>query len=212
MSIQDSPEPRTVTHSEIRTTNPVFHVVEEEFEFGDSTLTRMYAKHLSAVAVVAVDTEDRVLLINQYRHPVRSMLWEIPAGLLDDDGETMLTAAQRELHEEADLTASRWRTLVDFYPTPGMSDEGIRVHLAEGLTPVPEDQRHVREAEESEIAFAWVPLEEAVEAVLAGRVHNGCAVTGILALHAARRSSSAPRDAHAPWPSHPRGFAADSAD
>ena len=208
MSIQDSPAEQPVVRSATQVASSVFDVVEEEFSFADTTLTRMYAKHLSAVAVVAVDEEDRVLMINQYRHPVRSRMWEFPAGVLDDAQETMQEAAARELHEEADLTAETWSTLVDFHPSPGMSDEGIRIYLAQGVSEVPEAQRHTREAEEADIVSQWVPLQDAVQAVLAGEVHNGVAVVGILALNALRSGTTSlqPRDVKAPWANHPRGF------
>lgn len=206
MSIEDSPAEHPVISSRTKSSSPVFRIVEEKFQFRNETLTRAYAKHLSAVAVVALNDQSQIRMIRQYRHPVRSMLWEIPAGLLDTEGETMVEAAQRELHEEADLTAQRWTTLVDFFPTPGMSDEGARIYLAEGLTAVPHSEQYIREAEESEIIAQWVPLRDAVHAVLNGHVHNGVAVAGILALHATISSDARPRDTHAPWKQHPRGI------
>lgn len=206
MSIQDSPADLPVQSSEKVLTTPIFDAVEDTFAFGErgETLRRVYLKHLSAVAVLAVDEQDRVLLINQYRHPVRMKLWEVPAGLLDVDGEPMLEAAQRELAEEADLQAQTWSTLLDFYTTPGANNEAIRIYLAEGLTEVPEAERHIREAEEAEITTAWLPLSEAVQAVLSGRIHNPSAANGILALHAVRTGAGELRDARAHWEDHPR--------
>lgn len=206
MSIQDSPADLPVQSSERVLSTPIFNAVEDTFTFGErgETLRRVYLKHLSAVAVLAVDEQDRVLLINQYRHPVRMKLWEIPAGLLDVDGEPMLEAAQRELAEEADLQAQTWHTLLDFYTTPGANNEAIRIYLAQGLTEVPEAERHLREAEEAEITTAWVPLAEAVQAVLSGRIHNPSAANGILALHAVRTGAGELREARAPWADHPR--------
>ena len=206
MSIQDSPADLPVQSSEKVLTTPIFDAVKDSFTFGErgETLRRVYIKHLSAVAVLAVDEQDRVLLINQYRHPVRMKLWEIPAGLLDVDGEPMLEGAQRELAEEADLQAQTWSTLLDFYTTPGANNEAIRIYLAEGLTEVPEAERHVREAEEAEITTAWLPLSEAVQAVLSGQIHNPSAANGILALHAVRTGAGELRDARAPWEDHPR--------
>jgi len=206
MSIQDSPADLPVQSSEKVLTTPIFDAVKDSFTFGErgETLRRVYLKHLSAVAVLAVDEQDQVLLINQYRHPVRMKLWEIPAGLLDVDGEPMLEGAQRELAEEADLQAQTWSTLLDFYTTPGANNEAIRIYLAEGLTEVPEAERHVREAEEAEITTAWLPLSEAVQAVLSGQIHNPSAANGILALHAVRTGAGELRDARAPWEDHPR--------
>ncbi|TLP98585.1 NUDIX hydrolase [Nesterenkonia salmonea] len=208
MNLSDSPAEHPVTLSGVLLSTPVFNVAEERFRFGESgeELTRVFITHPGAVAVVAVDAEDRVLLIKQYRHPVRMDLWEIPAGLLDVEGEPMLTAAQRELAEETDLTAASWHTLVDFYTTPGAQNEAIRVYLAEGLTELPHAERHVREAEEAEMEFAWVDLADAVEAALSGHLHNPSAIIGILALYAVRSGSGRLRDAEACWDHHPRGL------
>lgn len=209
MAIHDSPARQPVDHAVTHHQARLFTLVEEQFRFGEEQqmLSRAYFKHFGAVAVLPVDDQDRVLLIRQYRHPVRMQLWEVPAGLLDTDGETLLDTAQRELLEEADLRAETWHTLVDYYTSPGASDEGIRVYLAQDLTSIPEAELHTRQAEESEIVPTWVPLDEAVTAVLTGQIHNPSAVVGILALHAVRTGAGELRDARAPWPDQPRGIA-----
>lgn len=209
MQIQDTAADFPLIASTQRHSASVFDVVEERFLLGQDgqELTRAYMKHMSAVAVLALDENDRVLLIRQYRHPVRMYLWEIPAGLLDSEGESMLSSAKRELAEEADLEAETWHTLVDFYTTPGASNEAIRIYLAEDISKVPAEQRHLREAEEAEIVPTWVPLTEAVMLALSGRIHNPTAVTGVLALHAVRTGAASLRDARTPWPDHPRGIA-----
>ena len=209
MDLHDSPAQQPVDTAKVHHDARLFTLVEETFRFGTAgeNLSRAYFKHLGAVAVLPVDDQDRVLLIRQYRHPVRMHLWETPAGLLDVDGEPMLETAQRELREEADFQAQTWHTLVDYYTSPGASDEGIRVYLAQELRPVPEAELHTREAEEAEIAPVWIPLHEAVTAVLTGRIHNPSAVVGILALHAVRTGAGELRDARAPWPDQPRGIA-----
>lgn len=209
MTVRDSPAQQPVDESVVHHEARLFTLVEEEFRFGaaEQRLQRAYFKHLGAVAVLPVDQQDRVLLIRQYRHPVRMHLWEVPAGLLDIDGEPMLETAQRELREEADLHAETWHTLVDYYTSPGASDEGIRIYLAQGVSSVPDSQLHVREAEEAEITPVWLSLREAVAAVLAGEIHNPSAVVGILALHAVRTGAGSLRDARAPWPDQPRGIA-----
>lgn len=209
MDFRDSPAQQTVDESVVHHQARLFTLVEEEFRFGAAAqpLRRAYFKHLGAVAVLPVDEQDRVLLIQQYRHPVRMRLWEVPAGLLDVDGEPMLETAVRELREEADLQAETWHTLVDYYTSPGASDEGIRVYLAQHLSPVPEAELHTREGEEAEISPVWVPLPEAVTAVLSGRIHNPSAVVAILALHAVRTGAGELRDARAPWADQPRGIA-----
>ncbi len=123
-----------------------------------------------AVAVLAIDDQDRVLLINQYRHPIRSRDWEIPAGLLDVEGESPLLAAQRELAEEADLVAAEWSDPITFHTSPGGSDEVIHLFEARGLSAAAEV--HDRTDEEAEIVLRWVSLDEAVEAVLDGRLQQ----------------------------------------
>lgn len=208
MPIHDSPAEHPILESTSLQSTPIYDLVEETFSFGQAgeTLTRAFLKHLSAVAVLAVDEQDRVLLIRQYRHPLRQNMWEIPAGLLDAEGEPMLDAAARELHEEADISAETWHTLADFHTSPGASNEAIRIYLAQDITETPEADQHAREGEEAEIEKAWVPLPEAVHAVLTGRIHNPSAVTGILALHAIRTGAGELREARAPWPDHPRGI------
>lgn len=181
-------------------TRDTFILDDGEPETDPATLTREYIEHPGAVAVLALDEQDRIRMIRQYRHPVGRELWEIPAGLLDEPGEDPLVAARRELAEEVDLTAIRWDVVTDFYTTPGSSTEGIRIFLARDLTPVPEAERHERTGEEADMATAWVPVTEAVDAVLAGRVHNASACLAVLALQAhAVTGYTRLRPADSPW-------------
>ncbi|WAZ20742.1 NUDIX hydrolase [Streptomyces cinnabarinus] len=165
---------------------------------------RDYQVHPGSVAVLALDDEDRVLLIKQYRHPVRHKLWEIPAGLLDIPGENPLHAAQRELYEEAHVKAEDWRVLTDVFTTPGGCDEAVRVFLARDLSEA-EGERFSVEDEEADMEHARVPLTELVRGVLAGELHNNCLVVGVLSLVAARAGDGleALRPADAPWPARP---------
>lgn len=166
---------------------------------GDTTSQRDVVVHPGAVGVLALDDEGRVLLVNQYRHPVGRRLDELPAGLLDVDGEASLDAAQRELKEEAGLAARTWHVLVDALTSPGMTDEAIRLYLARDLTSV---ERDVQEHEEADLTTAWVALEDAVRRVLAGEIENAMACLGILAGDRARRDGFAGlRPADARWPS-----------
>jgi 8-oxo-dGTP pyrophosphatase MutT (NUDIX family) len=203
----DQPDPRKLLDSRTVYEGRIWDVVSDTFSLsgsGDDVLVRDYIAHPGAVAVLAMDERGRVLLLKQYRQPAQMSFWEIPAGLLDVDGEDFAAAAARELAEEADLTAERWDVLVDFFNSPGSSSEAIRIYLARELADVPEDQRHVRTDEEAEIEHRWVSLEEAVAAVLGGRLHNPSAVVGILAAaEAARTGFSGLRPADAPWPEHP---------
>ena len=200
---------RELRSSEVVFSGRVWDVVREEVvlpgEDGGSAVVREFQRHPGAVTVLALDEEERVLFLRQYRHPVRHELWELPAGLLDVEGEDPLTAAQRELAEEADLRAAEWAVLADWFNSPGGSDEALRVYVARGLSTVPEAERHVREDEEADMLLVRVPLAEARDAVLAGRVHNPGAVVGVLAAWAARELGwSTLRPADAPWPEHPR--------
>ncbi|WP_407695913.1 NUDIX domain-containing protein [Sphaerimonospora thailandensis] len=150
------------------------------------TADRDYAVHPGSVAVVALDDSGRVLLIRQYRHPMRRLLWELPAGLRDVPGEPLVACAARELAEEARYRARAWDTLVDVYTSPGMTDERIRIFLARDVAPIPEEEdSYVRRNEEIDMPVVWIPLAEAVDRVLTGMIHNSPAVAGILAAYAA---------------------------
>lgn len=199
-------------------TGKVFSMLSEKVQYGDGVATRDFVQHPGAVAIVPLregvageSGEPEVLFIDQYRHPVGATLWEIPAGLLDVDGEDPLTAAQRELAEEADLQAGRWDVLVDYFTTPGGSSEALRVFLARDLSPIPAEQRSFqREAEEALMTSRWVPLSEAVTAIFTGRIHNPSAVVGVLATALAIGSRGGSpvdlRSPQAPWfKQNPRG-------
>lgn len=173
-----------VLDSDVVFDGTVWDIRRESFAYGDVTLVREFMEHPGAVAVLVMDEAGRVLLIQQYRHPIQSRDWEMPAGLLDIEGEDPLVAAQRELAEEVDLVAEHWEPLLTLYTTPGGSDEVITIYLATGLSPT--EEAFAREAEELDMTLRWVPLDEAVEAVLAGRVRNGILIAAVLAAHARR--------------------------
>ncbi|MFV2142682.1 NUDIX domain-containing protein [Isoptericola sp. G70] len=200
--VEDRVAPRRVVRRTTVHEGRIFDLVQDDVDLGDAgVVAREYLDHPGAVAVVVLDEHDRVLLLRQYRHPVRAEMWEIPAGLLDVVGEPAVEAAARELAEEADLTAGRWDVLVDFATTPGASNEALRVFLARDVREVPHADRHTRTGEESEIVTRWVPLDEAVERTLAGGLHNPSAVVGILAAAASRADGWASlRDVDVPWP------------
>jgi ADP-ribose pyrophosphatase len=162
----------------------VFDVNRETARFHGGTMVREYSVHHGAVAVLAIDENDRVLLINQYRHPVRTRLWEIPAGLLDVEGEEPLEAAKRELAEETDLVAADWSDPITFFTSPGQSDEQVTLFEARGLSAAP--HVHERTDEEAEIVLRWVTRDEALEAAFAGRIGNAILLIALLASHARR--------------------------
>lgn len=173
---------------------------------GGRTARREVVEHHGAVAVVARDDEGRIAMVRQYRHPIGRRLLELPAGLLDGGPqESPLSAAQRELAEEADLAADRWRVLVDVVVSPGFTDEALRVYLAESLHQLhPAD----REDEEADLVLEWVPLADAVRMCLSGEIVNATAVSGVLAAAAADASGTELRATDAPWRDEPTAFAA----
>jgi len=204
--VADAISHRTMLSSTTVYQGRIWDVVSDTFSLtpGSKPLTRDYIAHPGAVAIVVLNDANQVLLLRQYRHPVKMELWEIPAGLLDVEGEDFVIGAARELAEEADLIAAQWHVLTDFFNSPGSSSEAIRIYLARQISAVPEADRHVRTDEEAEIELRWVDLDEAATAVLEGRIHNPSAVVGILAAAAAAREGFASlRDSHAPWPAHP---------
>ncbi len=178
-SLRDEPFEPEVLSSDVVYKGWVWDVRSDRVVYGDGEIIREYVAHTGAVAVVAIDEQERVLLIQQYRHPIRHRDWELPAGLLDVPGEDPLLAAQRELAEEADIIADHWEHLVSSWTTPGGNDEMIHVYLATGISVA--EAAHAREAEEADIRVEWVPLAEAANAVLEGRMHNGILSIGVLA-------------------------------
>ncbi|MCJ1679757.1 NUDIX hydrolase [Streptomyces sp. APSN-46.1] len=170
-----------------------------------SAARRDYQVHPGSVCVLVLDEAGRVLVLSQYRHPVRRRLWELPAGLLDVSGENPLDAARRELYEEAHVKAEDWRVLADFYASPGGSDEAIRVFLARGVSAADGERYAESASEEADMELAWVPLADLVRGVLAGELGNPGLVTGVLAVSAALAGDglTALRPADAPWPARP---------
>ncbi|MEV6804901.1 NUDIX domain-containing protein [Streptomyces sp. NPDC017248] len=207
MTIKDTPAEWEIRATETPFTGNKTSVRTDDVVMPDGSVARRdYQVHPGSVAVLALDEEDRVLLINQYRHPVRHKLWEIPAGLLDVPGENPLHAAQRELYEEAHVKAGDWRVLTDVYTTPGGCDEAVRIFLARDLSDA-DGERFAAEHEETDMEHARVPADELVQRILAGDVHNNCLVVGVLSLVAARGGAGldALRPADAPWPARPFG-------
>ncbi|MFK4729100.1 NUDIX hydrolase [Agromyces mediolanus] len=201
-SLADERAEPAILASELAFEGRVWDIRRETFEFAGAPVTRDFMDHPGAVGVLALDVEDRALLIRQYRHPVRLNDWEIPAGLLDVAGEDPLEAAKRELAEEADLEAGEWAVLADIHTSPGGSDEAIRIYLARDLRGTAE--RYERTEEEAELVTSWVELDVCVDAVLDRHVSNAPLAVAVLAAAASRArgwSTLAPADA--PWASKP---------
>jgi 8-oxo-dGTP pyrophosphatase MutT (NUDIX family) len=186
--VKDTPEHWPVASSTVLTRSRLIAVRSDKVRMpGNHLAERDVVEHPGAVAVLALDDAERVLMIRQYRHPVGRLLWEIPAGLRDVTGEDPWVTAQRELLEETGYRARDWRVLVDYFTSPGFSTERLRIFLARGVEEVPEVERtYVRHDEEAQLVTAWLSLAEAVQMVLAGDLHNGVAAMGVLAVYAAR--------------------------
>jgi ADP-ribose pyrophosphatase len=203
--IEDEPAPTALTSSSVQFDGHVWNIRQDAFDYNGAEIVREYVDHPGAVAILALDDQDRVLLIQQYRHPVRMREWELPAGLLDIDGEHALIGAQRELAEETDVVASEWNVLTEFYTSPGGSNEVIRIYLARGLSPATE--AFDRTDEEADMVTRWVSLDDAVDAALARRVQNPSLVVGVLAAAASRsRGWASLAPAALPWPRHPSNW------
>lgn len=215
---RDEREDRPVLDHRRIWSGPIFTVDDDEVALapGQQPVARQVVAHHDAVSIVALregedssqpDGAPEILMVRQYRHPVRAALWEIPAGLLDLPGEEPVAAAQRELAEETDHAASRWEVLADFYASPGFTTEGVRVFLARNLRLIPHEQRTARQAEEAEFEPTWVALEDVVQAVIDGRIHNPSTVVGALAAERARaRGYTGLRAPDAPWLRSPQSL------
>jgi len=172
-----------VLSSRVSYRGPVFSVTTDEVEEpGGVRARRDVIRHSGSIVVLAVDepaktgkqTEPRILLERQYRHAAQSMMWELPAGRIDD-GETALTAAKRELLEETGYSARQWKRILHFYVSPGFLDETMTIFLARGL------RAGVAQPEADErIAVRFFGLSEAKRMALHGRIRDAKTIAGIL--------------------------------
>jgi 8-oxo-dGTP pyrophosphatase MutT (NUDIX family) len=201
--LADVPIAWPVVSSTVLARGKITRYVQDQVRTPDGQLIeREYLKHPGAVGVIALDDHDRVALVRQYRHPVRHRLIEPPAGLLDVGGEDYLQAIGRELAEEVGLAARRWAVLVDLFTTPGILGESLRIYLARDLVAVDGPDGFTREGEEAHMDTVWATLDDLVEAVLDGRLHNPTMVSGVLAAWTARQRDgfTGLRPADAAWP------------
>jgi 8-oxo-dGTP pyrophosphatase MutT (NUDIX family) len=182
---EDEPLSIPVLSTETVYEGAIWNVVRDTFPYNDEVLSRDYVDHTGAVAVVALNERDEVMMIRQYRHSIRTVNWEIPAGLLDIPGEDPLVCGKRELAEEADLEADHWEFLTTLNTTPGGSNEFIHIYVATGLRPLTHD--YVRTGEEADLEMRFVPLRDAVKAAVTGKIRNQIAVTALLAAYVHRQ-------------------------
>jgi len=186
-----------VLSSRISFQGPVFSVTTDEVEEpGGVRARRDVIRHSGSIVVLAVDdpavdapskpgrgAEPRILLERQYRHAAQSMMWELPAGRIDD-GETALTAAKRELLEETGYSARQWKRILHFYVSPGFLDETMTIYLARGL------QAGVAQPEADErIAVRFFGLSEAKRMAVHGRIRDAKTIAGVLWLAQTARTA-----------------------
>jgi 8-oxo-dGDP phosphatase len=192
--------------SETLHTGKIFALRRDQVRMPSGKLVnREVVEHFGAVGIVALDDDGNIPLVYQYRHAFGRRLWELPAGLLDVNGEAAHLTAARELREEAGLQAGTWQVLVDLDSTPGFSDESVRVYLATGLSQVDRPEAH---DEEADMTLQWYPLAEAARKVLGGEIVNAIAVAGILAAHAVTSGFALARPVDSPWIDKPTAFVA----
>ncbi len=146
----------------------------------DESFARLVVEHPGAVVVLAVDDDERVCCIRQYRHAGRSVFIELPAGICDAEGEDPQVTAARELQEEVELQAEHWRRLLTLYPSAGITNELHHLYLARGLSHADRGDFELH-AEEAELEKLWVPFEELLDAVLDERVREGPLAAAVLA-------------------------------
>ncbi|AWB83969.1 NUDIX domain-containing protein [Corynebacterium liangguodongii] len=195
----------TVTKSQLLVDAPILALRRDTVTMPTGvSADREIVEHLGAVAIVALDGEGRIAMVEQYRHSVGRRLQELPAGILDVAGETELECAKRELREEAGLAAGDWGVLLDLVTSPGFAEEAVRVFLARDLSEV---QRPEAEDEEAEMTLEWVDLDEARARVFAGAVTNSIAIAGILAACAVRDGVARPLGVDTPFELRPTSMA-----
>ncbi len=148
--------------------------------------TRISLEHPGAVVVLAVDDDERVMCLRQYRHTSGHEFVELPAGLRDAGDEPAVETAKRELREEVELEAAQWRRLLSTYASAGITDEVHEIFLARGLTHAPRGDFQMRH-EEAEMEHFWVPMADLLDAVLEGRVRQGPLVQAVLAYEVHRQ-------------------------
>jgi ADP-ribose pyrophosphatase len=192
VTVADEPASWPVRSTRTDFEGAVISVRVDTLDYGGHTFDREVVAHPGAVAIAAIDDRDRVLVLSQYRHAAQRRMIELPAGLLDVDGEQTLLAAQRELREEGGLRAERWQQLLEYVPNPGMSTERVQIFVAQGLEPAEQQDGFEAEHEEAAMSRSWVALDDLVAAVMAGSVQNGPTVVGVLALSRSRDAPIAP--------------------
>ncbi len=146
--------------------------------------TREVVEHREVVAIVAIDRDDNVLLVRQFRHPVGKELLEVPAGGIDA-GEGPAEAVRREMQEETGYRPEKMERLGGFYSAPGFCTEYLHLYLATDLT---SSQLY---AEDTEIIrLERVPIDEIPELITSGRIEDAKSIAGLLTYLEQRKNTT----------------------
>jgi len=182
LELQDTQEHYEVLETKLIHQGKIFDIIGDTVRLGDTNdiVYREYMTHKGAVAILAMNENGEIAMIKQYRHPIGFTEWEIPAGILDVNGETALDGAKRELMEEMDLIADKWNVLVDYLSSPGCTSEAMRVYLARNLTQTA--TKFDRHDEEATMEVRWIPIHQAIQAVMNGQIQSPSAVAGLMTL------------------------------
>ena len=153
----------------------IFELVSENVTFNTGSTSKMdIIRHSGASAIIPISSNNMVVLLRQYRHATGGYIWEIPAGILEQN-ETHLDCAKRELTEETGYDASLWQKLGEIIPAPGYSDERIHLFLAAGL------EGKKQNLDENEILEVYaVKLIDAYKMIFNGEIQDSKTIAGLL--------------------------------
>jgi 8-oxo-dGTP pyrophosphatase MutT (NUDIX family) len=155
-------------------TGRVIEVNVERVELPNGSVAELeIIQHPGGAAVVALDTDDRICLLRQFRHAVGGWIWELPAGKIDNR-EPPLDTARRELEEEAGMAAASWRPLGEYLSSPGIFTEVVHLFLATQLTPLP-----ARLEEHEVIEVHWLPFTDVLRMADSGELRDGKSLVGV---------------------------------
>lgn len=151
----------------------IFYVTEDEARDPDGFyIKRCIVRHPGSAVMMPIDEGGRILLVRQYRVPARAFLWELPAGKIDP-GESALETAKRELVEETGYSATNWKEITTFYPSPGYVEEKMTIFVATGLT-----KGEAHNMEDERISVRWFKRAEVAAMIRSGQVMDAKTIVG----------------------------------
>lgn len=163
-----------VNHREIIHEGGVFRLVKENVTLENNvTVDVDFIEHPGATAIIPFLDDDRIIILNQYRHALRRSIWEIPAGTLDPQ-ESDISCAKRELIEETGFSAAEWHNLGEITPVPGYSDERIHIFLARELQPAEQ-----KLDKDELIKVTKVKLQDALDMIARGEIQDSKSISGL---------------------------------